>query len=95
MTADIAAESCRTAIYLAVTIAGPVLVAALAVGLIISFLQAATQMQDHALSFIPKLVVTTIVILLLLPWGLGRLMEYTTDVIHEIPSTFFSNSGEN
>lgn len=88
MTADIAAENCRAAIYLAITIAGPVLLAALAAGLLISFLQAATQMHDHSLNFIPKLVVTAVVILLLLPWGLGRLAEYTTDVIQDIPGMF-------
>lgn len=95
MTADIAAETCRNATYLAITIAGPVLLVMLAVGLLISFLQAATQMHDHALNFIPKLVVTAVVILLLLPWGLGRLAEYTTDVIQEIPGMFSAASREN
>lgn len=93
MSADTAAEFCRSAVYLAVTIAGPVFLAMLATGLVVSFLQAATQMHEQVLNFIPKLVVAGIVILMLLPWGLGRLSEYATDLIHEIP--FIVSSREN
>lgn len=87
MTADIAAEQCRMAVLLALTIASPVLLAAVASGLIIGLLQAMTQLHDQTLSFIPKLIVMSLVILLLLPWGLGRLIEYATDLIHSIPGT--------
>ena len=87
MTADIAAELCRAAVVLALMIAGPALLAALAAGLTISFLQAVTQLQDPALLFIPRLVIMAVVILFLLPWGLGQLTEYATDLIHGIPGT--------
>jgi len=87
MTADIAADLCRSAVLLALTIAAPVLLAAAASGLIIGLLQAVTQLHDQTLSFIPKLIVMSLVILLLLPWGLGQLMEYATDLIHGIPGT--------
>ena len=87
MNADIAAELFRTAIFFALILIGPVLLAAAATGLIIGFLQAVTQLHDQSLSFVPKLVVMSLVILLLLPWGLGRLSEYATDLIRGIPST--------
>jgi flagellar biosynthetic protein FliQ len=86
MTADIAAETCRAAIFLAMTIAAPVFLAMLATSLVIGLLQAATQMHDQTLSFVPKLIVTAFVILYLLPWSLGRLAEYTTEVIHDVPA---------
>jgi len=87
MTADIAAELCQTAVILALTIAAPVLLAALATGLIVGLLQAMTQLHDQTLTFIPKLIVMALVILFLLPWGLGRLTEYATDLIQGIPGT--------
>ena len=87
MTADLAAEMCRTAVLLALTIGGPVLLAALATGLIVGLLQAVTQLHDQTLAFVPKLIVMSLVILFLLPWGLSQLTEYATDLIREIPRT--------
>ena len=87
MTADLAVELCRAAVVIALTIAGPALLAALATGLIIGLLQTVTQLHDQTLSFIPKLIVMAIVISFLLPWGLGRLTEYATEVIQGIPGT--------
>ena len=87
MTADIASELARAAILIALTISGPVLLSAVITGLVISLLQAVTQLQDQALLFVPKLVVMSIVIVFVLPWGLTRLMEYATDLIHGIPGT--------
>ena len=87
MTADLAAELCRTAVLLALTIGAPVLLAALATGLIIGLLQAVTQLHDQTLSFVPKLVVMSLTILFLLPWGLSRLTEYATELIRGIPGT--------
>ena len=87
MTADLAVELCRSAVLLALTLGGPVLLAALAIGLTIGLIQAVTQMHDQTLSFVPKLIVMSLIILFLLPWGLGRLTEYATDLIRGIPGT--------
>lgn len=87
MTADLAAEMGRAAILIALTISGPVLLAALITGLVISLFQAITQLQDQTLLFIPKLIVMSLVIFFVLPWGLTRLMEYATDLIQGIPGT--------
>ena len=87
LTTELAAELCRNAVLLALTIGGPVLLAALATGLIIGILQAVTQLHDQTLSFVPKLIVMSLVILFLLPWGLSQLTEYATNLIREIPHT--------
>ncbi len=87
MTADLAAEFCQTAVLLALTIGGPVLLAALATSLILGLLQTITQLHDQTLTFVPKLIVMSLVILFLLPWGLSRLTEYATDLIRGIPGS--------
>ena len=86
MTSDQAVELCQSAVLLALTVGGPVLIAAMAIGLIIGLLQSVTQLHDQTLGFVPKLLVISLVILFLLPWGLGRLTEYASDLIREIPS---------
>lgn len=85
LTSELAAELCRSAVLTALIIGGPVLLAALATGLIVGLLQAVTQMHDQTLSFVPKLIVMSLVILFLLPWGLSQLTEYATELIHGIP----------
>ena len=87
MTTDTAIELCRSAALLALMVCGPALLVAMAVGLVIGLVQALTQLQDQSLTFVPKLIALTFVILLLLPWGLGLLTEYATDLIRRIPDT--------
>lgn len=87
MTADTAIELCRSAALLALTLCGPALLVAAAVGLLISLVQALTQLQDQSLTFVPKLVAMTFVVLMLLPWGLSLLTEYAVDLIRGIPGT--------
>jgi flagellar biosynthetic protein FliQ len=62
-----AIEIARAALMLVLTIAGPMLIAALIVGVAIGLLQALTQVQEMTLTFVPKLVVLGIVLLLSLP----------------------------
>lgn len=62
-----------------------VLIPALIVGLIVSMLQAATQINEMTLSFIPKLIVTVFVLMLAGPWILRLLIDYTQNLIHDIP----------
>jgi len=87
MTADTAIELCRSATLLALVISGPVLLAALAMGVIMGLLQGLTQVQDSSITFVPRLIALTIVTLLLLPWGLSLLTEFATDLIRGIPGT--------
>jgi len=62
-----------------------VLVPALVVGLLVSMFQAATQINEMTLSFIPKLIVTLGTLMMAGPWMLRILVEYTTKLIQDIP----------
>jgi flagellar biosynthetic protein FliQ len=74
------------AMSLALKIAGPLLLVALAVGLLISVFQAVTQIQEQSLSLIPKMAAVAVVIVLLGPWMLGQLVAYTTALFTAIPT---------
>ena len=61
------------------------LIPALIIGLLVSMFQAATQINEMTLSFIPKLLVTLVTLLLAGPWLLRLLVDYTQNLIHDIP----------
>jgi flagellar biosynthetic protein FliQ len=73
------------AMLLIVYIAAPLLLSALAVGLIISVFQAATQIQEQTLSFIPKLIALVVALALFGPWMLQLWISYTQDLYLRIP----------
>jgi flagellar biosynthetic protein FliQ len=68
-----------------IVIAAPVLIAALAVGLVVSVLQVATQLQEMTLSYVPKLFVSALVLMALAPWMIGRITQFAISVIQIIP----------
>lgn len=76
----------RNAIMLALLIAAPMLLVALIIGLVVSVLQAVTQIQEQTLAFVPKLVGVGVVFLLALPWILQLLVRYTTELFRSLPS---------
>jgi flagellar biosynthesis protein FliQ len=76
----------RNAIMLAALIAGPMLLVALIVGLVVSVFQTVTQIQEQTLSFLPKLAAVATVFLIALPWMLQLLVKYTTELFRSIPS---------
>jgi|EndMetStandDraft_9_1072997.scaffolds.fasta_scaffold693691_1 flagellar biosynthetic protein FliQ len=80
MTIDTAHDLLQTAVMTCFVIAAPVLGAVLLVSLVVNVLQTMTQLHDHALSFVPRLLATGLVLMLLLPWILGRVCEYASDV---------------
>ena len=61
------------------------LIPALVVGLMVSMFQAATQINEMTLSFIPKLLITLITLMFAGPWMLRIILEYTSRLIHDIP----------
>jgi flagellar biosynthetic protein FliQ len=75
----------RQAIEVTLIIAAPTLLAALVVGLIISIFQAATQINESTLQFVPKLVAMFVVILLFGPWMLQYLIDYIQRLFGSIP----------
>ncbi len=86
MNQDTVVNLATQAMSLALKIAGPLLLAALVVGLLISVFQAVTQIQEQSLSLIPPLAAVAVVIVLLGPWMLGQLVSYTTALYTSIPT---------
>jgi flagellar biosynthetic protein FliQ len=85
MTPGIVMEIGRQAIEVTLLIAAPMLVTALVVGLIISIFQAATQLNESTLQFVPKLVAMFVVLLLAGPWMLQYLIDYIQRLFGSIP----------
>ena len=86
MNQDTVVNLATQAMSLSLKIAGPLLLAALVVGLLISVFQAVTQIQEQSLSLIPKIAAVAVVIVLLGPWMLGQLVSYTTALYTSIPT---------
>ena len=74
------------AVMIALQVAAPVLIAALAMGLLVSIFQAATQINEQTLSFIPKIVAMTVALILCGPWILETMHTFTLDVFDLIPA---------
>jgi len=87
MNPDVAIDLGREAANMALVIGSPMLVAGLAVGLIVGMLQAITQVQEQAISFVPKLVVMVLVLSVALPWLVQEMVQYSRDIIENIPNT--------
>lgn len=85
MTEEIVLQVGREALYLIVYLAGPLLASALLAGLIIGVFQAATQIQEQTLSFIPKLGALVVALLILGPWLLQMLLNFTENLFMAIP----------
>ncbi len=75
----------RQAIEMTLILSGPLLLAALAIGLIISIFQAATQINEQTLSFIPKLLGMFMVLILAGPWMLQMMVDYIRRLFESIP----------
>lgn len=76
----------QQALQLALVLAAPLLIALFATGLIISMLQAATQIQEMTLSFLPKLLVLFAVLVFAGGWIIDRLVEFTRDLLLSVPA---------
>lgn len=73
-------------LWLAIQLAAPALMATLVMGVLISIFQAATQINEQTLAFVPKIVAMTIVLVMCGPWLLTILMSFTSDLFQNIPS---------
>jgi flagellar biosynthetic protein FliQ len=85
LNGDIAINLAMQAMWLGFQLALPFLAASLIVGLVVSILQAATQIQEITLTFVPKAVVTGITLVIAGPWMLDRITSYTTQLFTAIP----------
>ena len=85
MTSDAVPLAAQESLWLALQLAGPLLVALLLVGLAVAVVQALTQINEQTLTFIPKLIAVAIVGILALPWMLRNLVEYMTQALNMLP----------
>ena len=86
MTPDMVVALSRQAIELALFLALPMLGVSLVVGVFVSVIQAATQIQEMTLTFIPKIVCMFLALLVALPWLMERMITFTRDVFINIPN---------
>ncbi|MBL4712171.1 MAG: flagellar biosynthesis protein FliQ [Gammaproteobacteria bacterium] len=85
MTPEMALDVGRDALWVIALLSAPLLLSALAVGLFVGMIQAATQIQEMTLTFIPKLIVLALALLIAGPWMLGTLTEFTITLFQSIP----------
>ena len=86
MTPETVVSIGQQALWVTMMIAGPLLGSALAVGLLVGMFQAATQINEMTLSFIPKLLVLVLALVVAGPWMLTVIMNFTTQLMRQIPS---------
>jgi len=85
VTPELVMDVGRQAVEMTLLLGAPLLLAALLIGLIVSIFQAATQINEQTLSFIPKLVGVFLTLLLAGPWMLEMMVEYVRRLFESIP----------
>lgn len=85
MNATDAVDLARQAVTLMLVVSAPVLLVGMAVGLVISILQAVTQIQEQTLSFVPKIIVMMLVAAATAPWATSKLLEFAEQMFGRMP----------
>jgi flagellar biosynthetic protein FliQ len=86
MTHELAAYLTSHALMTALMISAPMLIAGMIVGVLISMFQAVTQINEMTLSFVPKIVVTALALLLFIQWMATKLIDFTRYIFELIPT---------
>ncbi|WP_341501687.1 flagellar biosynthesis protein FliQ [Gallaecimonas sp. GXIMD4217] len=85
MTPEQFVDIFRDALYLVLIMVAAIMIPGLVVGLVISILQAATSINEQTLSFLPRLLVTIVTLMVLSHWLVGRMMDFFRHIIDAIP----------
>lgn len=85
MTPEYIVHLGQQSIYLMLLISAPMLIAGLVVGLGISILQAVTQIHEVTLTFIPKILIVSLALMIALPWMIQKLIDFMTMLMNQIP----------
>lgn len=85
MTPDVVVTVWREAMWLIVLLVAVIVLPSLLIGLVISTFQAATQINEQTLSFLPRLLTTLLVIIATGPWLLRKVLDYATNLFLSIP----------
>jgi flagellar biosynthesis protein FliQ len=86
MTSQDAIDLVRNAIIMSLLMGAPLLIVGMVVGMFISLIQALTQIQDQTVSTVPKLLAMIVATLITLPWLTDRMIEYSRELIRDIPN---------
>jgi flagellar biosynthesis protein FliQ len=86
MDQDTVINLASQAMSLAFKVAGPLLLGAMVVGLLVSIFQAVTQIQEQSLTLIPKIAAIAVIVVVLGPWMLDQMVAYTTNLYTAIPT---------
>ena len=86
MTPEVAVDLFRQALWLTAMLVAVLVVPSLLVGLVVAMFQAATQINEQTLSFLSRLLVSLLTLIVLGPWLLRQLMEFTQNLITSIPT---------
>lgn len=86
MTPETVIDVVNKAIELGGIVAGPLLLVSLVVGVLVSLLQATTQIQDQTLVFVPKVLATLLALVLFGPWMLQMYVDFTRQILLSIPA---------
>ena len=86
MTPDTITTIAQDTVLVAVKLMAPILLSSLAIGLLVAMFQAATQINEQTLTFIPKLVMGVVVLMIAWPWMLQVVVDYFQDLIRQIPT---------
>jgi flagellar biosynthetic protein FliQ len=86
MDQDTVINLASQAMSLAFKVAGPLLLGAMVVGLVVSIFQAVTQIQEQSLTLIPKIAIIAVIVVVLGPWMLDQMVAYTTNLYSSIPT---------
>lgn len=84
MTQDLAIQIVRETLFTAVMLAAPMLLGGLLVGLIISIVQSATQINEMTLTFIPKILTVVVVMIIAMPWMMNKALTFTHTIFNYI-----------
>ncbi|MFS0561195.1 flagellar biosynthesis protein FliQ [Terribacillus sp. 179-K 1B1 HS] len=84
MSSEFVISIAERGIYTVLIVSGPLLILALAVGLIVSIFQATTQIQEQTLAFIPKIVAVLVGLVFFGPWMLTRMVEFTAGILQNL-----------
>jgi len=85
MTPDLVVSIGKETIWMVLLVGAPMLVLGAVVGIIIAVFQAATQIHEMTLTFVPKIVAVMIALLLFLPWIMRTLIDFTVRLYSNIP----------
>ncbi|HIQ36987.1 MAG TPA: flagellar biosynthesis protein FliQ, partial [Desulfocapsa sulfexigens] len=80
MTDEFIVDICRRAVQVTLMISGPMLIAGMVIGLIVSVFQATTQINEQTLTFVPKIVAVFITLLLMTPWMIHTMISFTGEI---------------